>query len=190
MAGTVELKPSGAAAFVAAKIGDQVAANTIISTGFKSMAIITVGSTTITVQPITRMSLSEIIQAQETEKLDIQLQTGRVRVEVRPPVGTRANASVRTPSATASVRGTIFEMDTFGLTVTEGTVAYKGNDGAVVLVQSVGASRIDPVTGRAVDPVETGAAALTPPLPAGADRSDGSRKEGQGMVEFTISVSY
>jgi hypothetical protein len=191
MAGTVELKPAGAAAFVTAKIGDQVAAKTIISTGFKSTAIITVGSTTIAIQALTRMSLTEIIQAQGTEKVDIQLQSGRVRVEVRPPVGTRADTSVKTPSATASVRGTIFEMDTFGLTVTEGTVAYTGNDGVVVLVQAGGASRIDPVTGRAVDPVETGAAALTPPLPAGADSSDGSRKEaGQSMVKFTISVSY
>jgi hypothetical protein len=95
--GTVELKPAGAAAFVAAKAGDRIAANTVISTGFKSTAIINVGSTTLMVQSLTRMTLAEISQAQGTERLDIQLQSGRVRVEVRPPVGTRANTSVRTP---------------------------------------------------------------------------------------------
>jgi hypothetical protein len=170
MIGTVELKPAGASAFVPAKPGDRVAPNTIISTGFKSIAVISVGSTTLSVQALTRLSLAEISQTQGKEELNVNLQAGRVRVEVRPPVGTRADTSVRTPSATASVRGTVFEIDTMWLFVNKGIVAYWGNDGRIILISAGGTSRIDPVTGRPVDPIETNAANLLPPAPAGTDQ--------------------
>jgi hypothetical protein len=169
MIGTVELKPAGASAFVPAKPGDRVAPNTIISTGFKSIAVISVGSTTLSVRALTRLSRAEISQTQEKEELNVNLQAGRVRVEVRPPVGTRADTSVRTPSATASVRGTVFEIDTQNLIVNDGTVAYSGNDGTM-LISAGGTSRIDPVTGRPVDPIETTAANLLPPAPTGTDQ--------------------
>jgi hypothetical protein len=190
LSGTVELKPAGAAAFIAAKAGDRIAANTIISTGFKSTAVINVGSATLMVQPLTRMSMAEIFQAQGSERLDIQLQSGRIRVEVRPPAGTRADTSVRTPVATASVRGTIFDIDSFSLRVVEGKVAYRGKDDVVVLVRTGGSSQIDPVTGRAADPVETSAAALLPPLPAGAERRQQWKGAVQNLVDLTISISF
>jgi hypothetical protein len=176
--GTVELKPAGSSAFVLAKAGDRVALDTVVSTSFKSVAVITVGSTTLTIRPVTRLTLTEIQQAQGTEQLSVSLQAGRVRVEVRPPVGSRADTSVKSPSATASVRGTEFEFDTYSVTVISGTVAYSGNDGRVVLVNAGGTSRVDPVTGRAADPVETSAAGLKPPSPAGADQTSGARNDG------------
>ena len=60
LSGTVELKPAGQADYTAAKAGDAVARDTVVSTGFKSSALITVGSTTLTVRPLTRLSLAEI----------------------------------------------------------------------------------------------------------------------------------
>jgi len=134
MAGEVELKAAGASVFTAAKTGDTIAPDTIVSTGFKSTAIITVGSSTITVRPLTRLSLTEIRAAAGSEKINVNLQTGRLRVDVKPPAGTTANFTVQSPSATASVRGTSFDIDTNNLTVNEGKVAFSGKDGVNTFV--------------------------------------------------------
>jgi len=58
--GTVELKASGSSSFVIAKAGDQVSEDTVISTAFKSSALVAVGSALITVRPLTRLTLTEI----------------------------------------------------------------------------------------------------------------------------------
>jgi len=129
LTGDVTLKPAGSSVFIPAKTGNEVAQNTIVSTGFKSTAIIEVGSTLITVQPLTRLSLAEIRSSQNTENLNVNLQAGRIRVDVKPPAGTRANTTVQTPSATASVRGTVFEMNTLNLDVIEGAVNWKSLNG-------------------------------------------------------------
>ena len=167
MAGTVEIKRAGAAAFVAAKVGDTIAKDTIVSTGFKSSALITVGSTVLTVRPLTRLTLAEISASAGTETINVNLQTGRVRVDVEPPAGTRTNTSVQGPSATASVRGTSFEFDTYTVTVLEGTVAFQGTTGGAMMVGAGGTSEVTP-SGRTADPVVTSAAELTPPPYAGS----------------------
>jgi len=129
LTGDVELKPAASSVFIPAKTGNEVAQNTIISTGFRSTAVIEVGSTLITVRPLTRLSLAEISSSQNTENLNVNLQAGRIRVDVKPPAGTRTNTAVQSPSATASVRGTIFEMNTRNIDVIEGAVNWKSSNG-------------------------------------------------------------
>ena len=136
LTGTVELKHSGSAVYVAAAAGAQVAQDTIISTGFKSTALIEVGSTLIAVRPLTRLTLSEIRSIQGTETLNINLQAGRVRIEVKPPAGTKTSMSVNSPVATASVRGTVFEFDTRNIIVKEGVVDFIGNYGYMIHVRA------------------------------------------------------
>jgi hypothetical protein len=153
ISGEVELKRAGASVFIPAKKGDTVAVDTIVSTGFRSSAIIEVGSSTIAVRPLTRLSLAEIQSASDTETLNMNLQTGRVRVDVKPAAGTRTNFTVQSPSATASVRGTSFEFDTCSLKVSEGSVAFQGSRGFVILVPAGMASSID-ADERAVDPID------------------------------------
>jgi hypothetical protein len=172
--GTVEIKNPGAAAFVAAKPGDPVTADTIISTGFKSGAVIVLGSSTVNVRPLTRLTLAEITSAGNAEQVGLNIQTGRVRVEVKPPAGTKTDFTVRSPTATASVRGTEFFFDTVNLTVSEGTVQYAGRRGRSVPVGAGGSSQIDPVSGRSVDPVAIATASLLPPGPAGLGTGTGS----------------
>ena len=111
ISGTVELKHAGTSDFVAASIGDRVNQDTVISTGFRSTALVEVGSTVIAVRPLTKLSLTEISSSGGAENLNVSLQTGRVRVDVNPPAGTRASMTVSGPSATASVRGTSFSFD-------------------------------------------------------------------------------
>jgi hypothetical protein len=173
--GEVGLKPAGAAGFTLAKAGDKVAANTIVSTGLKSSAVITVGNAVIQVRPITRLSLSEIASQVNTEKINLNLQAGRVRVEVNPPSGTRTDFTLTSPMAVASVRGTSFEMDTRNLRVTKGTVAYRGMNGAAVPVSAGGSSTVNGASGKAADPLVVQRRELTPPMPiAGPSGSDGT----------------
>ena len=93
------------------------------------MALLEVGSAFISVMPVTRLSLTEIIISHGTESINVNLQAGRVRVDVNPPVGTKTSMSVVSPVAVAAVRGTSFEFDTRNLTVNHGTVNFKGNRG-------------------------------------------------------------
>jgi hypothetical protein len=167
LSGTVELKNPGAADYVPAKTGDTVSQKTVISTGFKSSTLVQVGSAVLTVRPLTRLTLTEISAASGAETLNVNLQAGRVRVDVNPPAGTRAAMSVSSPSATASVRGTSFEFDTRNLYVNHGTVSFKGSRGSGVLVSAGSSSQVQ-TDGKAVHPVETKIGNLRPHAPVGS----------------------
>jgi hypothetical protein len=145
LTGDVELKATGKTVFSTARAGDKVAQDTIVSTGFKSTAVIVVGSSVITVKPLTRLSLAEIQSSSGTETTNVGLQTGRVRVDVKPPAGTKANFTVQGPNATASVRGTSFDFDTVKISVSEGTVALSGASGPAAMVKAGSSSSVEEV---------------------------------------------
>jgi hypothetical protein len=177
LSGTVELKPAGTTSFTAAKTGDTIALDTIVSTGFKSTAVITVGSATIIARPLTRLTLSEITASQGSETINVNLQAGRVRVDVKPPAGTKASFTVQSPHATASVRGTEFEQDTRNVQVSEGTVAYRGTSGPAVLVPAGSSTRVSAASSagsaptKVQDPIVNTVAALAPLPPVGTETS-------------------
>jgi len=192
LTGVVELKPAGASVFTAAQPGAVVAQNTIISTGFKSTAIIAVGSSLITVRPLTRLTLAEISGAAGTEKLNVALQTGRVKVDVKPPAGTKAACTVQGPSATASVRGTSFEFDSRNLKVSEGVVVFRGNNGAAILVSAGGTGYVGN-DGKAVNP--SGGEGCLPPAPVGVDGGTGFQSAvaagtGENNTTLDVTVEY
>jgi hypothetical protein len=166
LAGTVELKKANSNVFAAAKAGDIVNQDTVVSTSFKSTALIEVGNTIITVRPLTRLTLTEIRASSESETLNVNLQAGRVRVEVKPPAGGKASMSVTTPTATASVRGTSFELDTRNLYVISGNVLFKGTRGVATLV-TTGANSTTDQNGSAVNPLALGDTAHKPQMPTG-----------------------
>ncbi|WP_461248033.1 FecR domain-containing protein [Treponema sp. R6D11] len=176
LSGTVELKKPGTDVYVAAKAGDSLNQSTVISTGFKSTAIIQVGSTEIAVRPLTRLTLTEISAATDTEKLNVNLQTGRVRVEVTPPAGKKASTTVASPSATASVRGTGFEFDTKNLFVEHGAVSFKGNRGAGMLVNAGASSQVS-TEGKAANPIVIANNNLRPATPVGSGEVTGGAQE-------------
>lgn len=165
IAGLVEIKPAGAQTFVPAKAGDILTTDTVISTGFRSTALIAAGSSLITVRPLTCLSLAELSATADSETINVNLRSGRVRVGVNPPAGTRTNMTVRGPSATASVRGTAFDFDTRNISVRHGVVAFQGSKGAVMLVGEGSASRVES-GGKAADPVEVAARSLVPSGPS------------------------
>jgi hypothetical protein len=106
------------------------------------------------VRPLTRLSLEELQNAQSNESVNFYLETGRVRVEVKPPVSGKTNFTVRGPTATASVRGTSFDFDGANLTVDEGRVQVTGKDGIGVYVGAGHESASDPETGRTAGAAE------------------------------------
>jgi len=166
--GTVEIKQPGESAFKAAKGGEKLSKDTIISTGFKSIAVIKIGGTTITARPLTSLTLKEIQEKANTETLNVNLQSGRVRVEVKPPAGTRASTTVSGPSSTASVRGTSFEFDVNNIYVNEGSVLFSGTRGQSIYVRAGESSRLSQ-DGTPTNPKDERLLNLMPPSIAGTD---------------------
>jgi hypothetical protein len=190
MSGTVELKNANAADFTAAKAGDIVKQDTVVSTGFKSTALIEIGSTIITVRPLTRLTLKEIRASLESETLNVSLQTGRVRVDVKPPAGGKASTTISTPTATASVRGTSFELDAKNLYVISGKVLFKGTQGVYTLITTGSESTIDE-KGVAENPLTLGYAAYLPPMPVGTQTNASPISiKGGGSASVDVGVNY
>jgi hypothetical protein len=190
LSGTVELKPAGASSFVPAKEGDAVAQDTIVSTGYKSGAVVVAGSSTIQVKALTRLTLAELSQQSGVERINVNLQAGRVKVDVKPPSGTRTDFTVKSPSATASVRGTGFDFDGKNLSVNDGRVAFAGASGGTVFVSAGNTSTAVDVSGRAADPIETSAATLLPPAPSGADGVAASASTAPKKVEYSMTFTW
>ncbi|GHV91287.1 hypothetical protein AGMMS50268_17900 [Spirochaetia bacterium] len=163
--GTVEIKTGAAAAWSPAAVEMEISRNTVISTGFKSMAVIALGNSTLTIRPLTKLTLEEILQKENDEEVSLYLDTGRVRAEVSPPPGGRTGFSVRSASVTASVRGTAFEFDTRHIQVDNGRVLYSGVNGQQVYVDGNERSYVDEAQNRVVPPFEAAAAALAPAIP-------------------------
>jgi hypothetical protein len=169
MAGTVEMKLPGRPEWEAVRAGQRLPRDALVSTGFKSQAVIVLGNSTLTVRPLTRVSIAGLFRDGNREDIALNLRAGRVRADVKPPAGGRTGFVVRSSIGTASVRGTVFEFDAFNLSVGEGTVEFAGASGAPVLVDAGGSSFVDGVTGRAAPPAETAAAGLKPGLPPGTE---------------------
>jgi len=182
--GTVELKPSGSANWTPAKAGTVVQKSTIVSTGFKSTAILTVGNSTITVHPLTRLSLEELMNQNQSETVDLKLNTGKVRVEVAPPSGGRTSFTVQSPSATASVRGTSFTMDSNSIQVQKGAVGYSSAGGSPVTVSAGNESYIDS-DGNVVTALAALEAAIVIPKTSGS----AAKKTGAGSgIEINVEL--
>jgi hypothetical protein len=173
--GTVELKAQGGADWVPGKAGDRVFPNTVISAGFRSTALLAIGTSTIVIQPLTRLTLEELLGQDETEQVHLSLRTGRIRANVTPPVGGHIGFTVRSPIAIASVRGTAFDFDTLNLQVSEGTVSFAPAQGAAssrpVLVRAGESSRMDLDSGRAVSPMAAVEISRIPPALPGQNAS-------------------
>jgi hypothetical protein len=170
-----------------------VAQSTIISTGFKSMAVLEVVSSRITVQPLTRLSLEALMSQGNAETVNVGLSAGRVRVEVNPPTGGRTDFTARTPNATASVRGTAFDMSPLSIQVTEGTVTYSGSNSRAVTVSAGQRSMVDAETGRVVNPAALAEAERRLPLLPGMINMPGADsgarfRDTRGTLDIIVTI--
>ena len=171
MTGRVEIKHDYSANWEIVRAGQSLNENTIISTGFRSFALIQTGSIKILVRPLTRLTLEEIRAAGGTESINISLESGRIRLEVESAAQTTASVSIQTSSMTASVGGAVFELDTINLTVTEGLAEFRGGaSGVPVLIDSGRFSYADEDSRHAALPEVTALTELRPILPINSEK--------------------
>ncbi len=105
------------------RAGDPITSGTMISTGFKSEATVKLGASILTIKPLTRMSLTQLVEKEETVNTELYLEVGNVKAEVNSFNNKKNGFTVKSPVATASVRGTVFEMGD-QLVVRQGSVLY------------------------------------------------------------------
>ncbi|AFG36318.1 FecR family protein [Spirochaeta africana] len=102
--------------------GDELPLGATISTGFNSSAVLEMGLAVLEVQALTRMTIEELAEREGVVESDLYLEVGRVRADVRRVEDRRQDFRLRSPVATAAVRGTSFTFDGRNLQVVEGIV--------------------------------------------------------------------
>lgn len=105
-----------------ARVGDKIDTNVLVSTGFKSNAVLKLNATSISMRPLTRLTLEQMQETSEGSQTQLLLLAGRVRADVPPQEGKTTEFTVKSTTATASVRGTSFEFDGRNLIVDRGAV--------------------------------------------------------------------
>jgi hypothetical protein len=118
----------------------EIPANTMVSTGINSTARLQIGGSSMVLQPLTRLSLEEIRVQASQEATRISLNTGRVSAQVRSTAGREVSFEVRSPVATASVRGTDFDFDGVRLQVSQGAVAVINQSRQQIIVGAGGST--------------------------------------------------
>ena len=111
-------------AWAPVRAGVRLALGTTISTGFNSTAVLQLGASVLSVKPLTRLRINEIVAREGTVKTDLFLQVGKVRADIKTAEGLTQDFKLKSPVSTAAVRGTGFEYDGYDLYVYEGTVSY------------------------------------------------------------------
>lgn len=108
ISGKVEIK-APAKDWESATEGMEISTGTIISTGFKSQALLDLGSSNLYVKQLTRMSLDELTQQEGTVTTGLFLRVGKVKAKVKSTAGLQHNFTLKSPISTAAVRGCEFD---------------------------------------------------------------------------------
>lgn len=135
--GKVEIKLPGKTWTVPTE-NQEIPASTMVSTGINASARLQIGGSSMVLQPLTRLSLEEIRVQVGQESTRINLNTGRVSAQVRSTAGREVSFEVRSPVATASVRGTDFDFDGARLQVSQGSVVVINRSSQQVIVGAGG----------------------------------------------------
>lgn len=100
--------------------GDTLKSGDTIQTGFRSSAVLKIKGSTVNVAALTRMTVEQLSENPEKDNVRVFVKTGGVTSDVQKTSGKKVGFTVRTPVATASVRGTEFSVEnTFGSTQVE-----------------------------------------------------------------------
>lgn len=125
--GTVQVKPTENANWLAAKVGQKLGIGNFIFTGFNSNAVLQTIKAKIEVKPLTQVSISTLVQDNSNIITDVQLKYGKVTATVDKKEDKTVLFKVRSANSTASVRGTVFTLSDDELYVAEGTVYLVNN---------------------------------------------------------------
>ena len=108
--GKVELKQPGQA-WQPVQANMVVPVGATISTGFGSRLVLSLGETRITVSPLTRMLLRDLVKSNGINTTRLELRVGKVNAVVKSAQGEKNDFTLKGPLSTASVRGTEFIYD-------------------------------------------------------------------------------
>lgn len=118
--------------WVELKAGDELKAGSVVQTGFKSNVVLNIKSpnedSTITVAPLSRMTIEQLSQKGDQDNASIYLSSGSLKSNIKKTEDKRVGYQVRTPVATASVRGTEFSVKnvfrSVDINTSQGSVAF------------------------------------------------------------------
>lgn len=96
--------------WVQVKNGDILSSGSVISTGFKSTAVLNIGESLIEVRALTRLTIEEIREQNQNYNTTMFLDAGSIKADIKKSENKRVGFKVRTTVATASVRGTSGEI--------------------------------------------------------------------------------
>lgn len=91
-------------------IGDSLKSGDMIQTGFKSSIVIKAKNSIINVSPLTRMTLEQLSENSDKDNVRLFVKAGGISSDVKKTDSKKIGFTVRTPVATASVRGTEFSV--------------------------------------------------------------------------------
>ena len=150
--------------------GATVSKGDVIQTGFKSEVILKIKESTVTVESLSRLTVEQLAEKSSQDSTRLFLDTGSLKSDVKKSENRRTDFTVRSPVATASVRGTIFAVETkFGttdVTTHEGGVAFWKNPvgtKAELTSESEDAAEGTPSSGTGMSPQD-----IAPSSPRGA----------------------
>lgn len=120
-AGKVEYR-SGTEAWKPVAEGMKLPFGATVSTGFDSRAVLEIDTATLSVAPLTRMAIKDLVEKNGVVSTGVYLQVGKIKTQVKKVEGIQNDFVIKSPVTTASVRGTIFDFDSVNIGVEEGIV--------------------------------------------------------------------
>ena len=114
--------------------GDVLNKGAVIQTGFKSELILQMKESVVTVGPLSRMTIEQLAEKQSKDDTRLYLDTGSLKANVKKTENRRVGFTVKSPVATASVRGTIIDVvnafQSTSVSADEGSAAAWPSDNA------------------------------------------------------------
>ncbi len=108
--------------------GSKLNKGDVIQTGFKSELILKIKNSTVTVSPLSRVTIEQLAEKKDNDETKLFLDTGSLKSNVKKTEDRRVGFTVRSPVATASVRGTVMEVkNVYGGTE---VIGYEGSTAA------------------------------------------------------------
>lgn len=107
---TGKVEVQNGAQWVPVKEGDILKKGSVIQTGFKSELVLKVKESTMKISQLTRMVIENLASGADKDDTRVFVDTGSVRSDVNRSENRKVGFTVRSPVATASVRGTIVSL--------------------------------------------------------------------------------
>lgn len=130
--GKVEVQKDGS--WVPLKEGDVLAKGAMVSTGFKSSADLKINDAIVTLGPLTRMTVQQLVEDNTIDETSLFMDSGSVKADINRESGKRVNFKISSPVATASVRGTTLTMRGNTVTCSNGSVSVEPSTSAEAVI--------------------------------------------------------